>query len=213
MAVTAKDRLERAKLEAEIRKLTADADIAELKLAQELRADEDASASEYEHRIYSFTGDVKQSSVEECIATLGQWARREDAPITVVFNSPGGTVSDGFALYDFMRLLSRRGNEITTVAMGRTASMGGILMQAGDHRIMGRNAYFHIHEVSSGTYGKVAEMTDDMDYYKRLWTRCAATLAERSTMTARQIKTRAERKEWWLDADEALRLGFVDAIQ
>lgn len=207
------DLLQLAKLEAEIRKTVAEADTAELKLAQELRADEDSGASEYEHRIYSFSGAVRQSSVEECIATIGQWARRETAPIKVVFNSPGGSCTDGFALYDHLRMFSEQGNQITTVAMGITASMGGVLMQAGDKRIIGPNAYFHIHEVSSGTSGKVAEMSDDMDWYKAMWGRCAAILAARSTMTVRQIKARAERKEWWLDAGEALALGFVDEIQ
>lgn len=213
MGLTVKERLEREKLAQEIRKLAADADLAELKFDQERRTDEEAAASEYEHRIYYFNEDVSQATVAECIATVGSWARRDPGPLTLVLNSPGGSVYAGLALYDFLRFISSQGNPVTTLALGRTASMGGILMQAGDTRIIGQHAYFHIHEVSSGTWGKANEMSDDLDQVKRLWEHSARLLAARSTMSVKQIKTRAERKEWWLDATEALAHGFVDAIQ
>lgn len=213
MGLTVKERLERDKLEQEIRKIGADADLAELKFDQERRTDEEVASSEYEHRIYYFNEDVAQATVAECIATIGSWARRDPGPVTLVINSPGGGVYAGLALYDFLRFISSQGNPVTTLALGRTASMGGILMQAGDRRVIGEHAYFHIHEVSSGTWGKVNEMSDDLDQSKRLWHHCATLLAARSTMTLKQLKARAERKEWWLDAKEALALGFVDAIQ
>ena len=52
-----------------------------------------------------------------------------------------------------------------------------------------------------------------MEYVKKLQERILGILAERSTLSRRQIKTRWARKNWWLMADEALELGFVDALQ
>lgn len=213
-ATARKERLDLAKVEAEVRHLTAQAELAELKLDQERRTEEDAAASEYEHRIYAFNSDVRKTSVEECIATLGQWARRDPGcSLTLIINSPGGSVLDGFALFDFLRWLSAKGHHITTVGTGMVASMGGILLQAGDTREFAANAQLLIHEVSSGSIGKIGDLEDEVEFCKRLWSRCVSILGARSALTERQIRGRAERKEWWLDADEALLHGFVDAIQ
>jgi ATP-dependent Clp protease protease subunit len=93
------------------------------------------------------------------------------------------------------------------------ASMGGILLQAGSHRVLAPNAYMLIHEVSSLAWGGASELEDEVAFVKRLQDRILDILAERSTMTRQQIARKWKRKDWWLDAPEALRLGFVDEIR
>ena len=129
----------------------------------------------------------------------------------MVFNSPGGSVLDGLALFDYLRQLRQAGHHVTTVALGRAASMGAVLLQAGDRRLIGENAFMLVHEVSHLSAGKVSELEDNVDFTRRLQKRLLAILASRSTLSDAQIARRWARKEWWLDASEAVELGFADA--
>lgn len=183
----------------------------ETTFAQDIRTEVDAS--QHVARLYSFNGGVTDSSANGCIQTIGQW-QREDAskPITLVFNSPGGGVHSGLALYDYIHAVQATGTTIDTHSIGWAASMGGILLQAGAKRTMGAHAYMLIHEISSGAIGNTSELEDELKFVKRLQERCLAILAERSTLSKRQISRRWQRKDWWLDATEALEFGFIDEI-
>ena len=208
-----KAELERQKLEAEIRKTTAEADIAEFDRAQWVREEAAAAAAEHQHNIYTFIGAVGGSSVEKCMQILGRWSRRDPGcDITIVFNSPGGSVFDGLALYDELTTLKERGHKITTIARGMAASMGGILLQAGDERLVGKNAWVLVHEVSSGMRGSTTEMEEDLKFTRRLQDRCLEILAERSTLSKQQIARKWKKHDWWISADEAVDLGFADKV-
>ena len=208
-----KSELERRKLEAEIRKIEAEAATAEYERDQYARDDAAATSAEHQHNIYTFIGPVGGSSVEKCMAHLGRWARRDPGcDITIVFNSPGGSVFDGLALYDEIEALKDRGHRITTVARGMAASMGGILLQVGHERVVGKNAWVLIHEVSSAMRGSTTDMEEDLKFTKRLQDRCVEILAARSTMSKAQIMRRWKKTDWWISADEALELGFADRV-
>lgn len=200
-----------------LRAQVADAERKAEKTALELenlqRETERARAEAQESLVYNFYDNVNVDSIRTCIAELGKWSRRfPGKPIKIILNSPGGRVLDGLALYDYLRLLRASGHHVTVVALGRAASMGGILLQAGDRRVIGKEALLLIHEVSSGTQGKVSEMQDDLQFTGLLWDKLAKILAERSKLSFRQIKARAKRVDWWLDASEAVKLGFADEV-
>lgn len=168
--------------------------------------------TDYYHRTYYFNAVVEEKSVQYCLGNLREWSRVSKDPITIVFNSPGGVVSHGLALYDVIREIMAEGVPVTTKVYGRAASMGGILLQAGSTRQMSPNSYLMIHEPSSGMIGKAFELEDNVEFVKRLWDQLAEILAERSTLTARQIKTKSARKDWWLSAEESLKYGFIDEV-
>ncbi len=183
----------------------------ESSFAEDIRKEVDSS--QHVARIYSFNGSVSDSSANNCIQTLGQWQREDPSkPITVVFNSPGGSVTAGLALYDYIQAIRNNGSKVDTHSIGWAASMGGILLQAGEERIMGDHAYMLIHEVSSGAIGNTSELEDELKFVKRLQDRLLGILAARATLTKRQIERRWKRKDWWLDATEALEFGFIDRI-
>lgn len=196
------------------REAQARAELAELQRDQLKRAEQIAKADASEHMIYTFYDAVDQDSIKPAMETISKWARRfPKENITIVLNSPGGSVLDGLALYDFLRHLSAKGHFITVKVYGMAASMGGILLQAGDKRIVGPEAEVLIHEVSSGTMGKVSIQQDRLDFSKKLWDKLAKILAKRSTMTATQIKRKSHKFDWWLTAKEAVRLGFADEVE
>ncbi|MDQ1397898.1 MAG: ATP-dependent Clp protease, protease subunit [Acidimicrobiaceae bacterium] len=198
---------------AEIRKLQLDTERSALELDILRRREVESAAEPARARVYTFYSSVDAESVRECMAELGQWSRRDPgSPITVVFNSPGGSVLDGLALFDYLRQLRAIGHHVTTVALGRAASMGAILLQAGDHRVVGENAFLLIHEVSHLSSGKVSELEDGVEFTRRLQRRLLAILASRSTLSEMQIGRRWARREWWLEADEAIGLGLADEV-
>jgi ATP-dependent Clp endopeptidase proteolytic subunit ClpP len=213
-AETEKVRVEIRKLQAEARKAEADAEKAELEL-EELRDDERVRKSaDAFHHVYAFTAAVADSSVRSCMQRLNEWARNEPGcSIEIVFNSPGGSVVDGMALFDYILTLRANGHHITTTALGMAASMAGILLQAGDKRVMGSEAWLLIHEGSFGAVGKVGEVEDTVEWVKRIQKRILRIFAKRSHLTETQLARRWHRKDWWIDADEALKLGLIDEVR
>lgn len=210
-----------AKTKAEIEALKAEAGYYRLKSRREqLIVDEleleaqMRDSSPYHNRIYTFDGVVNGNTVQHCIGKLGMWRRQDPSkPIQVVFNSPGGSVFDGLALYDYIVQSRQAGTRVDTVALGMVASMGGILLQAGESRTMSPHSYLMIHEVSSGAFGNTSEMEDEVKFMKRLQDRCLGILADRSTMSKSAISRKWKRTDWWLDADEARELGFCDEVK
>jgi ATP-dependent Clp endopeptidase proteolytic subunit ClpP len=197
---------------AEVRKLQIDTERAAAELDAYRRREADTAAEEG-RRTYTFYARVEEESVRACMATLTSWSSRAPAaPLTIIFNSPGGAVHDGLALFDFLRHLRFTGHHLTTIALGRAASMGAVLLQAGDRRVIGSNAFVMLHEVSNGASGKVSEIEESVELSKRLQKRLLAILADRSTLTMQQIQRKWTRRDWWLDAEEAVLLGFADEM-
>jgi ATP-dependent Clp endopeptidase proteolytic subunit ClpP len=174
----------------------------------------DENASSNEAQVYYFHGPVSPITSADCVELLAMWARKNPgSDMTVVFNSPGGSVFEGLALYDSIQDIRARGHHVTTKSIGMAASMGGVLLQAGDERVMGQNGFMLIHEVSGGNMGKASELEDVLKFMGRLQDKCCGILASRSTLSVAQIKRRWKKTDWWLDSEEALRYGFIDRIE
>ncbi len=171
-------------------------------------------ASDNERRTFRFLGSVNSASCKSAIDALVRWHRLEPGcDITLVIDSPGGDIISGFHLFDTIIWLRAEGHVITTIATGMAASMGGVLFQAGTHRIMTPQASMLIHEAQFGVGGSIGTVEDEVKYVKMLQDRILKILAERSTLTKAQIKRRWARTNWWLMSDEALELGFADSIE
>ena len=166
------------------------------------------------HHLYPFYRAVDEASVSNCMEMLSYWSRTEPGcSMEIVFNSPGGSVLAGLALFDFIRALSNNGHHITMHTLGYAASMAGILLQAGDKRVMGREAWILIHEISFGAVGKIGEIEDTTEWVKKMQKRTLNIFAERSKMSVAQIEKKWKRTDWWLDSAEAFKLGLIDDIR
>lgn len=211
----AKATAEADKANAEARRTLAEASAAEIQLRSLQRLEKSELAKDSYHHVYNFDQSVSSSSVKACIARLTEWVRNagdEKLSIEIVFNSPGGSVVDGMALWDYLQMLKKQGHHITTSAIGMAASMAGILLQAGNVRRMGAEAYLLIHQGSFGAGGSVAEVEDTVQWVKMMQKRILAIFASRSKLTTSQIAKKWDRRDWWMDSDEALKHGFIDEI-
>lgn len=199
---------------AEARGAVAGAEIAEMALLDAKRSEEKYLASDLQNHVYWFTDSVGSSSTKLCIARLTEWSRRHPGcDIEIVFNSPGGSVIDGFALWDVIKSMQAKGHKITTTVRGMAASMAGILLQAGDVRVIGPESVLLVHEISFGAGGKIGEVEDEVAFAKMLTQRVLNIFADRTKLTAKQIDAKWKRKDWWMNSDEALKLGFCDEIR
>lgn len=206
--------LDEKRKEAEAEKAALEVVELRLKIAALQQAQITANAKAAVSNIYTFDERVGQQSVRECMNAIGEWSRRGlGEPITIIFNSPGGSIIAGLALYDYIQQLRALGHNVTTVALGMAASMGGILLQAGDRRVIGAHSFLLIHEASFGSGGKASEVEESLQFVERLQVKLVDILCEHSRLTPATIRRKWKKTDWWLDAQECLNLGLVDEIQ
>jgi len=138
-------------------------------------------------------------------------------PLRIEFFSPGGSILAGLDMFDDIRRASDAGHHVTTVITGYAASMAGVLVQAGDHRVIGKHSYLHLHEGSGWSVGKVSSQKDELQFLETLTRQMCKIYADRAarvggTLTADELYSMIERRELWLSAEEALEYRFVDEI-
>lgn len=183
------------------------------KLEREAR---NVQAQNERNHVYHFETAVRDT--QKVRETLDQWHRLDpNADWTLVMNSPGGSVIDGMALFDHLVAHSKRGggtHHITIIVRGFAASMGGILLQAADHRICGPEAYVLIHKISTMTGGSLDDIEDEVKLLRLMTSRVEDIFCKRSggKLSKTMLRRNWTRKDWWLDSSSAKRLGVVDAI-
>jgi ATP-dependent Clp protease protease subunit len=130
--------------------------------------------------------------------------------IQLIINSPGGYVTSGFAIYDTMKSVS---SPISTICSGYAASMGSILLSAGEkgRRFILPNARVMIHQPSGGTRGTAADIEIQLDEILKSKQLGAEILAENCDKSTEQIMKDFDR-DYWMSADESVQYGIVDGI-
>lgn len=223
-AEAAKFRAEALKADAERRRTELFARQTEIEVAKIEEAEIERRSSNKYRRIYVFEGMVDDDTVRDCIAELDVWRRIDpQCAVTIRFYSPGGDVIAGMYLFDYLTGMRRDGHQLTTEAYGYAASMAGILLQAGDRRVIGRESYILIHEIAFGVRGKIGEVEDEIEFVKKITDRVLDIFAARASeaqaagttnkaLTRAQFKRRWTRKDWWMSSDEALKFGVVDEV-
>ena len=137
-------------------------------------------------------------------------AQDPDKDIQLYINSPGGSVTDGMAIYDTMQYVKC---DVSTICVGMAASMGAFLLSSGakGKRIALPNAEIMIHQPSAGTQGKVTDMEIDVEHFLRTKKNLNEILASNTGKTAEEVKAASER-DHWMTAEEARSFGLVDKI-
>ena len=162
-------------------------------------------------RIIILSEEVNSTTASLIVAQmLYLEAQDPDKDIQFYINSPGGSVTDGMAIYDTMQYIKC---DVTTICVGMAASMGAFLLSSGTKgkRFALPNAEIMIHQPSAGTQGKVTDMEIDVEHYLKIKTRLNEILARNTGKTPEEIKLASERDNW-MTADEALAYGLVDKV-
>jgi ATP-dependent Clp endopeptidase proteolytic subunit ClpP len=193
-----------------------DVQVRRINLAREQEKRNEELTANKHHHVYLFNGTVDAASAKSCADQLVTWQRLagEVKPsIEIIFNSPGGSIVAGLALWDTIQAVRAAGHYVTTTSYGMAASMAGILLQAGDNRVMGKESWLLIHEAAFSAGGKIGEVEDTVKWVKMVQERILNIFANRSTVSKATIKRKWTRQDWWLSSDEALKLGLCDEVR
>ena len=130
--------------------------------------------------------------------------------INFYINSPGGSVTAGFAIYDTMKYVKC---DICTTCIGMAASMGAFLLSGGTKgkRFALPNAEIMIHQPSGGAQGQASEIKINADHILKIRDRLNKILAENTGKSIEQIAIDTDRDNWF-SADEAVEYGLIDAV-
>lgn len=165
----------------------------------------------FEKRAIYLWGVVDDKSAREVTTKL--FLLEDDKPgeeIKFYINSPGGVVTSGMVMYDTMRMIK---SPVTTICMGLAASMGSILLSGGvkGKRYIYPHGEVMIHQPSLGGYirGVSADLEIQAEQTRRVKEIGARILAENCGKSTEQIMKDFDR-DYWMDADQAIKYGIVD---
>ncbi|MFC7217297.1 ClpP family protease [Streptomyces polyrhachis] len=130
--------------------------------------------------------------------------------ITLVVNSPGGSVTAGLAIYDTMRMIP---NDVSTLAMGFAASMGQFLVTVGTagKRYALPHARIMMHQPSGGIGGSAADIEIQAENLAHVKKTMERLIAEHTGQSERTISRDSDRDRWFT-AQQALEYGMVDHV-
>ena len=133
-----------------------------------------------------------------------------DKDISLYINSPGGSVTAGFAIYDTMQYIKC---DVSTICMGMAASMGAFLLSscAKGKRIALPNSTIMIHQPLGGAQGQATEIKIVADQILKTREKLNQILAENTGKPIEQIAIDTERDNY-LTAQEAMDYGLVDKV-
>ena len=162
-------------------------------------------------RIIVLSDEVNDATASLVVAQLLylEWQDNEK-DISLYINSPGGSVTAGFAIYDTMQYIKC---DVSTICMGMAASMGAFLLSSGakGKRFALPNSEIMIHQPSGGAQGQATEIDIVAKHILRTREKLNRILAENTGKPIEQIARDTERDNF-LSAQEALDYGLVDKI-
>lgn len=137
-------------------------------------------------------------------------AEDPDKDIYLYINSPGGSVTAGWAIYDTMQFVRPA---IETTCIGQAASMAALLLAAGapGKRVALTNSRVMIHQPFGGTRGVAVDIDIQAREILKMRETMNEILAQHTGKTAEQIAKDTER-DYYLSAEEAKAYGLVDAV-
>lgn len=164
-----------------------------------------------EDRIIFLNGEVNAQSANLVVAQLIYLeAKDPNKDISLYINSPGGAVTDGFAIYDTMQYIKC---DVSTICVGMAASMGAFLLAAGTKgkRYALANSEIMIHQPLGGTQGQATDIQIQAEHILHLKKKLTKILAENCGKSLEEVTADCER-DHYLTATAAKEYGLVDQV-
>lgn len=181
---------------------------------------EQTSRGERSYDIYSrllkeriiFLGDEVTDDVASvvCAQLLFLEAEDPEKDIHLYINSPGGSVSAGFAIYDTMNYIKC---DVSTMCLGMAASFGAFLLAGGakGKRLALPNAEIMIHQPLGGAKGQETEIQIAAAHMAKTKALLNKILAENTGKSIEEIAQATDRDNW-MSAQEAVEYGLIDSV-
>ena len=160
-------------------------------------------------RIIFLSDEVNDATASLVVAQLLYLEAQDNTKdISLYINSPGGSVSAGFAIFDTMNFIKC---DVSTICVGMAASMGAFLLAAGakGKRYALPNSEIMIHQPLGGMQGQASDMKIHADHIIKTRERLNTVLSERTGKSIEEI-TRDTERDNFLSAAEAAEYGLID---
>jgi len=164
-----------------------------------------------EDRVVFLNGEVNSQSANLVIAQLiFLEAKDPTKDISLYINSPGGSVTDGFAIFDTMNYLKC---DVSTICVGMAASMGAFLLAAGTKgkRYALANSEVMIHQPLGGARGQATDIQIQAERILKLKKRLTKILSDNSGQPLDKVTADCER-DYYMSASEAKEYGIIDKV-
>ena len=162
-------------------------------------------------RIVMLSEEVNSTTASLVVAQLLYLESQDpDKDIQFYINSPGGSVTDGMAIYDTMQYIKC---DVSTICIGMAASMGAFLLSSGTKgkRLALPNAEIMIHQPSGGTRGQASDIKIQAEWMLRTREKLNRILAGNTGKSIEQIAIDTERDNF-MPAEEAVKYGLIDKV-
>lgn len=162
-------------------------------------------------RIIMLSGEINDYTANIVVAQLLFLAAEDpNKDINIYINSPGGSVTAGFAIFDTMNYIKC---DVSTICVGMAASMGAFLLSAGTKgkRYALPNSEVMIHQPLGGAQGQATEIAIAAKHILKTRDKLNHILSERSGQPLEKIEQDTERDNF-MSAEEAVAYGLIDQV-
>ena len=161
-------------------------------------------------RIILLSGEINDYNANIIISELLYLDSINHNDISLYINSPGGSITSGFAIMDTMNFIK---SDVSTICIGMAASMGAFLLSCGTKgkRYILPNAEVMIHQPLGGATGQATEIKIAAERILKMKEKLNIILSQNTKQKISKIEQDTER-DHYLDANEALLYGIVDKI-
>lgn len=151
--------------------------------------------------------DFKASIVVSQLLYLNSISKDD---ISIYINSPGGSVTSGFAIYDTMNFIE---SDVSTICVGMCASMAAFILSSGEKgkRFALKNSEVMIHQPLGGCQGQATEIKIAAERILKIKKNINKILSSNTSKTIKQIEKDTER-DYFMDSKEAFEYGLIDKI-
>ncbi len=181
---------------------------------------EKAPGGERAYDIYSrllkeriiFLGEMIDDRVANNVIAQMLFLESQDnkSDIKLYINTPGGSVTDGLAIYDTMQYVKC---DVVTLCLGMAASMGALLLSAGasGKRMALPNSQILIHQVMGGVEGQASDIKIKAEQILKIKDRLNQILVKHTGKDLKTIEQDTDR-DYYMTADEVLKYGLIDKV-
>lgn len=180
---------------------------------------ERSSNKEYAYDLYSrllkdriiiLSGEINDSLASIVVSELLYLDSISHEDIYLYINSPGGSVTSGFAIYDTMNYIK---SDVRTIVVGMAASMGAFLLSSGakGKRSALKNAEVMIHQVLGGVEGQATDIKIQAEHILKIKKKLNQILASNTGQPINKVTRDCERDNY-MSSEEALEYGLIDEI-
>ena len=159
-------------------------------------------------RIIFLEGEITDLTANTIVSELLYLDSISNDDIYIYINSPGGSITSGFAIYDTINYIK---SNVITIGIGMCASMAAFILSSGNTRCALKNTEIMIHQPLGGAQGQASDVAIHAEHILKTKKKLTKILSDKSGQPIEVIEKDTDRDNF-MSANEALKYGLIDKI-